>query len=118
MARGKSVIQVVITGESRGLKRAMDAAGGAVLGFTAIGAKLVATAARPLHITPLRSTAKTSVRCGGRSESHVGAARAMSNGNPVSRGSRCLVATMVIDVLEAGRFTVALFNGTPSVGWQ
>lgn len=45
MARGKSVIQVVITGESRGLKKATDAAGGALLGFAAIGAQVVATAA-------------------------------------------------------------------------
>ena len=45
MARGKSVIQVVVTGESKGLKRAMDSAGGAVLGFVAVGARLVAAAA-------------------------------------------------------------------------
>jgi len=45
VARGKSVIQVVITGESRGLKRATDAAGGALLGFAAVGAQVIATAA-------------------------------------------------------------------------
>lgn len=45
MARGKSVIQVVVTGEARGLKRALDSAGGAMIGFAAIGARLVATAA-------------------------------------------------------------------------
>ena len=45
MARGKSVIQVVITGESRGLKRATDAAAGAFAGFTIAAAKLVSVAA-------------------------------------------------------------------------
>ena len=45
MARGKSVIQVVITGESRGLRRATDAAAGAFAGFTIAAAKLVSVAA-------------------------------------------------------------------------
>jgi len=45
VARGKSVIQVVVTGESKGLKRALDSAGGAMVGFAAVGAKLVASAA-------------------------------------------------------------------------
>lgn len=45
MARGKSVIQVVITGESRGLRRATDAAAGALGGFALVGAKVVSTAA-------------------------------------------------------------------------
>lgn len=44
MARGKSVIQVVITGEARGLRRATDAAGSALLGFAAIGAKVISIA--------------------------------------------------------------------------
>ena len=45
MARGKSVIQVVITGESRGLKRATDAAAGAFAGFSLAAVKLVSVAA-------------------------------------------------------------------------
>jgi len=45
VARGKSVIQVVITGESRGLKRATDAAAGAFAGFGIAAAKLVSVAA-------------------------------------------------------------------------
>ena len=45
MARGKSVIQVVITGESRGLKKATDAAAGAFAGFGLAAAKLVSVAA-------------------------------------------------------------------------
>jgi TP901 family phage tail tape measure protein len=45
VARGKSVIQVVITGEARGLRRATNAAAGALGGFALAGAKVISMAA-------------------------------------------------------------------------